>query len=119
MSTVAEDATGLTYDMYLGSATSTRYVVPISGIGVPYKRNVRGDLLVSGNVQSGKHVIFVPDPHGQGPAIPIHSEDFTEVVDTAEVFADADLTDQIRKGIEQADRGETRSWADIKKEMGL
>ena len=118
MPTATEDATASTYSVHPGSV-ATPSVVPVSGMRVPCKYNVPGDSLVSDRDQSGQYIKFFTDPRGQGPAIPIHSEEFIEIVETAEILADAELSEQIRTGVNQADRGETRSWADVKEEMGL
>ena len=39
--------------------------------------------------------------------------------ETAEILADFDFTNVLRESIEQADSGNTRSWEEIKDEMGL
>ncbi len=54
------------------------------------------------------------------PVLAVMSWEFYEsVMETLEILRDADQMAALRSGIEEADRGQTRLWEEIKAELGL
>ena len=70
---------------------------------------------------SGEHFVVPPEQvNTAGEEVFFFSDDEeSSYIETAEILSDESFMKDVREGIEQMKRGETISWEQVKKDLGL